>query len=431
MWGQLWLALPLLREKNMSVIKSIYWLFLLSLITGCVDKSRDLASPFAVNNQQQDNFDRGALMVNLVDNIFVPNYKASSDLAAGFSSETGALAQYCSEIGNADELQKLDLAKTAWRDLMDAVQQTEMHILGPAERNESALQNRVTSYASGNLATCGLDQAVIQYEQNLDFSVTSRALNQRGMGAIEYLLFNTDLSHSCSSQVPTTSTWNDLSESLRKVQRCDLALELAKDVAVASQSIYQQWTEDESPYRTEFLDETSLGDNFQLITDALFYIETFTKSSKLAIPLGLDPKCSAITCPNLVESPYSKTSLRNIKVNTEEFLRVFNGAEGIGFDDLIVEAGFVDTANRFKNQSAQVISRLASTNTSLIDQVSSIATSDDETNCTNSMANPEDPSSLDACSITGLLKRITDDLKIDFVTIVNVPVPGRVQSDND
>jgi hypothetical protein len=47
------------------------------------------------------------------------------------------------------------------------------------------------------------------------------------------------------------------------------------------------------------------------------------------------------------------------------------------------------------------------------------------------MANPEDPSSLDACSITGLLKRITDDLKIDFVTIVNVPVPGRVQSDND
>jgi membrane-bound inhibitor of C-type lysozyme len=415
----------------MFVTKSIYWLFLLLLLTGCVDKSRDLTSPLSVNNQVEDNFDRGALMVNLVDNIIVPNYKASRDLAAEFSSDTGVLAEYCSDIGDVDEQQKLNLAQTAWRDLMDVVQKTELHIIGPAQRNESALQHRVTSYVSGYLATCGLDQAVIQNEQNSDFSVTNRALNQRGMGAIEYLLFNDDLSHSCSSQVLTTKTWNEMSESLRRVQRCDLALELAKDVATASHSIYQQWTEGDSAYREEFLNEASRGDNFQLITDALFYIETYTKSSKLAIPLGLDPKCSGITCPNLVESPYSKTSLRNIKINTEEFLRVFNGDEGIGFDDLIVEAGFLPTSNRFKNQSAQVISRLASTTTSLIDQVSSIATSDDETNCTNSMANPEDTSSLDACSITGLLKRITDDLKIDFVTIVNVPVPGRVQSDND
>lgn len=415
----------------MSVTKSIYWLFLLLLLTGCVDKSRDLTSPLLANNQEEDNFDRGALMVNLVDNIIVPNYKASRDLATEFSSDTGVLAEYCSDIGDVDEQQKLNIAQTAWRDLMDVVQKTELHIIGPAQLNESALQHRVTSYASGYLATCGLDQAVIQNEQNSDFSVTNRSLNQRGMGAIEYLLFNDDLSHSCSSQVLTTKTWNEMSESLRKAQRCDLALELARDVATASQSIYQQWTDGDSAYREEFLNEASRGDNFQLITDALFYIETYAKSSKLAIPLGLDSKCSGITCPNLIESPYSKTSLRNIKINTEEFLRLFNGAVGIGFDDLIVEAGFVDTANRFKNQSAQVISRLASTNTSLIDQVSSIATSDDETNCTNSMANPEDPSSLDACSITGLLKRITDDLKIDFVTIVNVPVPGRVQSDND
>jgi hypothetical protein len=123
--------------------------------------------------------------------------------------------------------------------------------------------------------------------------------------------------------------------------------------------------------------------------------------------------------------------LRNIKVNIEEFMRIFNGGDGVGFDDLIVDAGFSGTSVRFKNQSTQVLNRLESINTSLMDQVSSIDTSDDEATCSNSMANPDDTSVLDACSLTGLLKLITDDLKIDFVTIVNVPVPGRVQSDND
>ena len=415
----------------MSVFKSVFWLFVPLLLIGCVDKSRDLTSPLSVNELDNNDFDRGSLMLNLVDNIFIPNYKTTSELALNFSSDTGVIAEYCGVIGTQDEQEKLVLAQTAWRELMDSVQKTEMHILGPSQRNEAALQNRMHSYTLGSLATCGLDQAVIQSIENVDFSVSNRAVNQRGMGAIEYLLFNDNLNHSCSSQVLTTNTWNALSETVRKTQRCNLALQLAKDVSDASDKIYQQWTAGDSAYREEFLQEASREDNFQLITDALFYIETFTKSSKLAIPLGLDPKCSAITCPDLIESPYSETTLRNIKINTQEFLRIFNGSDGLGFDDLIADAGFSETANRFKNQSAQVLNRLESINTSLSDQVSTITTVDDETTCTNSMANPQDPSALDACSLTGLLKLITDDLKIDFVTIVNVPVPGRVQSDND
>ena len=415
----------------MSIIKSNFWLFIPLLLAGCVDKSRDLTSPLSTSDQDNNDFDRGSLMVHLVDNIFIPNYKTTSDLASAFSSDNGVLAEYCGAIGLTYEQEKLDLAQAAWRELMDAVQQTEMHIIGPALRNESALQNRIHSYATGNLATCGLDQAVIQFNQDANFSVTSRALNQRGMGAIEYLLYYDNLNHSCSSQVLTTNTWNDSSELSRKTQRCNLALELATDVSEASGEVYEQWTEGDSTYREEFLDEASRGDNFQLITDALFYIETYTKSSKLAIPLGLDPKCSAITCPNLVESPYSKTSLRNIEINTQEFLRIFNGGDGLGFDDLIVDAGFSETAARFKNQSAQVLNKLETITMSLNDQVSAITGVEEETTCTNSMANPQDSSTLDACSLTGLLKLITDDLKIDFVTIVNVPVPGRVQSDND
>jgi hypothetical protein len=78
-----------------------------------------------------------------------------------------------------------------------------------------------------------------------------------------------------------------------------------------------------------------------------------------------------------------------------------------------------------------VIDFIDTINVPLTDQIASIQSIDDETNCTNSEANPDDDSALDACSLAGLIKKITDDLKIEFVSIVNVPVPGRVQSDND
>lgn len=366
-------------------LKGFCGLFLLIFLTGCVDQSRDLASPYAIEEAVDSDFDRGTLMANLTDNIFIPNYKSTADRAVDFAEDSGVLAHYC---GDSDNASKLDSAQVAWRELMDNVQQTEMHVIGPAQRNDSDLQKRIHFYTGGSLAACGLDQAVIQFDKNSDFTLTSRALNQRGMGAIEYLLFNNDLNHSCSSQVLTTVNWNDLPQSDRKTQRCNLALALAKDVAEVSQSIHTQWTAADAPYRTEFLNEASRGDNFQQITDALFYIETYTKSSKLAIPLGLDPDCKQITCVNLVESPYSQTSLRNVKVNAEEFLRIFNGGDGMGFDDLITDAGYSYITDRFKTQSAKVISQIPTIDTSLREQVLAISTTQDETACTNAMSNP-------------------------------------------
>ena len=138
-----------------------------------------------------------------------------------------------------------------------------------------------------------------------------------------------------------------------------------------------------------------------------------------------------MTCPDLIESPFSQSSLQNIKTNTQEFLRIYSGDNGIGFDDLIEDEGYAEIANRFKTQSMDVINLIDTIESSLTVQIASIQSIDDETSCTNSEANPEDDSLLDACSLAGLLKRITDDLKIEFVSIVNVPVPGRVQSDND
>jgi len=251
------------------------------------------------------------------------------------------------------------------------------------------------------------------------------------MAAIEYLLFNSDLNHSCPSQVTTTANWNDLPEFDRKTQRCELAVKLAEDIAVASSLIHSQWIEGDNAYREEFLLEESLGENFQLITDGMFYLETFTKSQKLMTPLGLNDKCGSPTCPSLVESPYSESSLRNIQTNSAEFLRIFNGGDGLGFDDLMNDKEFAEITLRFQNQLSAVDSKINQIADSLNDQIVIVEADANDPTCVNAFANPEQESSLGACSLAGLLKRVTDDLKIEFVTIVGVAIPGRVQSDND
>jgi hypothetical protein len=123
--------------------------------------------------------------------------------------------------------------------------------------------------------------------------------------------------------------------------------------------------------------------------------------------------------------------LRNLEINTDEFLAIFNGGEGSGFDDLIIDEGFADITERFQNQLADVNERINGSTESLVDQISKIESTGADTDCINAFANPDDQSSYPACSVAGLLKKVTDDLKIEFVTIVGVAIPGRVQSDND
>jgi hypothetical protein len=113
-----------------------------------------------------------------------------------------------------------------------------------------------------------------------------------------------------------------------------------------------------------------------------------------------------------------------------EFLRIFNGESGLGFDDLIVDEDFSEIAERFQTQLAEVDDKLALMSETLEDQLALVEADASDPTCINAFANP-DENAIPACTLAGPLKRVTDDLKIEFVTIVGVAIPGRVQSDND
>ena len=412
-------------------------------LAACTDSSREVVSSPSLDDlssdgsgsggdggNESDEYSTREMLVAYIDEIVLPNYQDLEALTTQFSGSDGTLGAYCDAIGTADESSQHAAARRDWLAISDKVQASELHVIGPAFENGGSLQFRLNSYMAGPLSTCGVDGIAAQVEDGIN--IDERSLNQRGIGALEYLLFNDNLDHSCPPQAAATAQWNTLDERTRASQRCQAAQLIAGDMSAAAATLVDKWAPTAQDYRAVFLSEERVGESLQETTDAMFYLEEGAKDAKLGNPLGIVVACSALTCPEQIESPYSVTSLDNIIANVKAFRRIFISNDETGFDAHLTAEGFPEVAERFINNLEASITYAESIEQSVTEQVAAIATEAEETTCSNAFANPDSPSEqFPLCTLYGKLKTIVDDLKIDFVTIVNVSIPGGSQSDND
>ncbi len=376
-----------------------------------------------------------SVLTAVVDEIVIPNYNQLATQTAPLAGSSSPIAAYCSSIGTDDEAAKLEAAREDWKSIMKTVQKTEMHIFGQAALNNLSLRNRVYFYLEKDrlvetVSTCATDVAVVNAWADNQYRVSASSANQRSMSALEYLLFNDNLDHTCAANVSAVSDWNALSVTDRKVRRCGLSLQIANDVAMNAEQIHATWLGS----RDNFLDPNEVGTRFELMTDGLFYFEKHTKSAKLNGPIGVDALCpdEQLTCPDFVESPFSETSLQNIKVNAEQLLEIFDK----GLDDLANESASYDWSSSFKGLISAVINKIAmmqsaAPNDSLVQQVARISSANDSAACQSAFNSPEVDADLTICSLGGLVKNVTDDLKIEFITYLGVDLPEGAGGDTD
>ena len=98
---------------------------------------------------------------------------------------------------------------------------------------------------------------------------------------------------------------------------------------------------------------------------------------------------------------------------------------------MISERGFDDVSQRFLLSIESARAYIKTIETDLNLQVS-LVEADSSSECMNAAANPDVASELlPACTLYGLIKRVVDDMKIDFVAILNVNLPGGTRADND
>lgn len=369
-------------------------------------------------------FNQLALITSLTDNVISPTFENFKSEA---QKQTDAITAYCNNehsfANSTTDQTTLNETKIAaqlqWRATMDIWQQAELMQLGPLLTDDNILRNKIYSWP--NVNTCGVDYDVMFFKEGTvngqPYNITLRTASRKGLDALEYLLFNENLNHSCTITAAPTG-WDNLTDTQRKTSRCEYAVEVAQDIVTNADSLLSQWN-NENGYANKLKQAGTSGSIFATdhdavnrLSDALFYLDSFTKDEKIAIPVGLlANSCGSSACSNDVESPYSMHSLTNIKNNILAFEKLFTGNQGIGFNDYLIDVGSTTTATEMQANITKALTA--------IEQL------------TTTLSNTLDNSPEQVEQIHTDVKDITDQLKTDFITSLALELPATSAGDND
>ncbi|KPV97661.1 Imelysin [Pseudoalteromonas sp. P1-9] len=378
-------------------------------------------------------FDEKALVANLVDNVITPTFTSFNQQA---SANKQSIESYCAvekaamagDVTEQQRLAALASAQTSWRDTTALWQHAELMQMGPLLENEGELRNLIYSWPAKSL--CGVDQDTVYFEDGVinqnasrPYDIKQRTATRRGLVSLEHLLFTEQLNHSCSVANDALATWNNRSDSERRIARCEFAVEVASDLVDNSQVLLDKWNGDNG-YAMTLKNAGEVGSSFDsvhgavnVISDALFYLTEELKDQKLALPLGYESNsCGLEACPQDVESPIAAQSLANIKANLAAFEKLFTG-NGVmqdnttGFDDFLVEEEGTDVKDAMLTGLEQSNAALDAINGSLqqalIDEKDKVETSHAK------------------------VKDVTDQLKHDFINKLALELPKSSAGDND
>ncbi|WP_394832615.1 imelysin family protein [Pendulispora rubella] len=318
-----------------------------------------------------------------------------------------------------------DAARDAWRAAMAAWEQAEVFRVGPAARSSEPggknLRDQIYSWSLFHRCTIE-EQLVDETYARPEFATT--LISTRGLGGFEFLAFYGGTDNACpgGSPINALGSWNRLGPEEIGRRKARYAAAIADNIGGHVATLLAAW----DPGGGNFLNElvaagagsATFGTNqdaFNALSAALFYVEMEVKDEKLGKPLGLND-CTRGRCPEAVESPYARISKENIKANLIGFRRLFQGCgengAGLGFDDWLRAVGASDLSDR-------MIAALA-TAQAAVDALAGMSLE---------QALESAPAKVEA--LYGAVKTLTDLLKTEFITVLNLELPKGSEGDND
>lgn len=344
-------------------------------------------------------------------------YEEMKGAAAELDLAAGALAA-------APTPENVTAARDAWTTTIALVQRAEVLRVGPGGPATLPLGEGLRDfvYSWPLVSRCLVEQNIVSQKYASPSFVETGLVNSRGLAAAEYLLFYDGADNGCSStaSINAQGTWAALSaDELSARKRAYLAVVL-KDVAAKVDELHAKWAGDAGfgvVLRTAG-DGSSLFASDQAalnaISDGIFYIEREVKDLKVGRPLGVTGEC-ADTCPEAVESLFARVARDHIKNNLLGLQRVFHGcaaAEGKGFDGLLRSVGATALADQM---AADIEAAIVAVDALPSNDLGEVLVSD--------------RAAVEA--VHAAIKRITDALKADFVTILDLELPKGLEGDND
>lgn len=352
--------------------------------------------------------------------------KAASECAV---NEYKAFAQSAQALDAAvraiEDDATLGAAQQAFITAMLTFQRVEVFRVGPAARamdpGGQDLRDWIYSFPTQN--RCQVDRNIVSEVYATNFAGV--LFNARGLLALEYLLFERGTTNVCSVgiDINVKGSWAALSQSQLNARRNAYAETLASDIADRAEQLVEAWAEDGGNFMDQVLEAGEGSSTFatqqaalNAFSHALFYVERELKDYKLGLPLGIVAECTnANGCPHMAELPYSGLSGPSIAQNLVGFRLLFEGCgqdyQGLGFDDWLREADQGELADRMLTNLVAAQQAIGALPRLLED------------------AFYDAPA--EARAVHTALKGVTDLLKTEFVSVLNLELPMTAEGDND
>ncbi|MCC2606749.1 imelysin family protein [Planctobacterium marinum] len=360
-----------------------------------------------------EEFTQSALIASIVDNIYVPTFELFAQKALTLNTSVSA---YCASLP-ADNNNNRGAAQEQWKTTMDTWQMAELMQVGPLFFNNNELRDEVYSWP--NNRACFVDQDVVLAEQ-AGYNIATRNVSRKGLDALEYLLFDEDLDHKCTTPGTEPAGWNERSDADRTAARCSFASLVSSDVLSTANDIVTQWT-GTNGYASVLKDAGNPGSDFSTtldaindISDGLFYFTGPVKDGKIAAPVGIRVNnCGLVPCAQDAESPYSDYSLQNIINNMRALRTLLTGSNesDASFVDFLTDVGDQDTATNIIAQLDEAIA--------LAEQMTG----------TYSDVLTQTPESVE--QLHSEVNDVDDILKGDFIQSLSLQLPSTSAGDND
>jgi uncharacterized protein len=318
------------------------------------------------------------------------------------------------------------VVKGAWLAANASWQVAEIFRFGPAARSSDqdlgAQELRDQIYAWRFGGRCPVETALVDGLYASSAFGTS-LINNRGLGAAEYLLFYPGSDNQCPdySAINDKGTWAALGPGEIAKRKREYAAAVAADVLGHTRKLLAAWDPAGGNFRQKLTQpgSGSVYPNEQAALNAvwhgIFYIEKEVKDYKLGIPLGVGPECVSGLCPESLESRFANVSTANIRQNYLGFRRLFQGCggnyTGLGFDDWLVAIGASGLQTRMLSAldaAQQAIDALdPPLEISIIQHTERV------------------------WPVYLALKQLTDLLKAEFATVLDLELPAGAGTDND
>jgi uncharacterized protein len=386
-------------------------------LPGCGDPPGGNGDPdagHALNTLRHD------VALSIATNVIVPTI---AELEAATAALESAVDAYADDPANTTAR---DAARDAFHAAMEIAQRLEVMQVGPAAPMTAStiggegLRSQIYAWPLTN--RCAINQQTVDEAYTDVDAFESSPISVRGLGTLEYLLFDEAYTHECTSGAP--SPWPPVDEADLVFRRASYARTVSILIHRSATALATAW----DPAGEDFLgqvDAAGVGTSvypgaqeaLNAMSDAMFYLDTETKDMKLAVPANLDMmSCAAVYCIQAVESPLTDRSVAHVRENLVAFrAMLIGGAPGstnLGFDDLLVE-----------------LDRQALVDSMLTEIDEAIAECDGFPKPLEDALNGTDIASV--YELYTEVKHVTDLLKSEFVGVLDLEVPLTAAGDND